>query len=1343
MAKALSRTVSIYIDGRQVDSTLSSIQKEQQRLLNLQKKLTIGTEEYIATGEKLKELNGILAEQRAAVRDVGNSWDSALNKMSNIANIISGLQSLSAMGDASIGTLKDLAADAAALDDAYADVMKTTGLTKEQVKALNEEFKRIDTRTSREDLNKLAYEAGKLGFNTTEAVSQFVRAADKINIALGDVLGDGAMVTVGKLADIYGEVTDQMASKDLDGRMLAIGSAINSLGQASTANEGYMVEFLKRLGGIATQARLSADQVLGFASALDQDGQAVEMAATAFQKLIQQMIKKPEEFLNAAKMSLGEFRRLMQDDMNTAIQRVLKGMDEMGSLNTLIPMFQDMGLDGARAATVVASLAGSLDKVADAQRIANSELATGSSVFNEFATKNSSLAAEAEKAKKRFQDMRIELGEQLYPVLIHLTKASTAAIKGISGYLKLWKENKAAAVALTGAMATLVGWYTRAYAIKLKEKVVDIFRQQQRKAEILQAKQQQLAEARLTAQREKAALAAIREQMSIQQKIIADHAEYAAMGQTNLVIVAQSNLRRLQAQYTAQATVATAANTAAMAAQKAVFASTPWGLVITALTSIVFATSQLVSKSREAKRELDDLNAQIGSETARANYLFQRLQDAERGTEDYTKAVNALKEAYPDLIQHYIDEEGYINNVAFARNQLIQKIREQIAEQRKLEKVQQIGSEFDVGTKDAASRIRAWYVKHYGDKQGQAMYEEQMAAMASDYDSYVNARKGVSKAESITGTSMPGGRLNFSYGGLIGAIEDYNAAVNAAVAKTKDLDNVYKAFGVTVETVNEKTKNKNGGEDDETETNFGLGDPSKELEKFEKVKSAIEETLLAWQNKQKAGIDQLFSEIDLQARRLRDRVLNSTGTDAQKQTLIGQIDQEAENLKRSKADEYLRKLTDEAAKLDKASSDNPLLQQVIDASRQLNAELSSLDAKAAQVRADLNQSGLSEADRARLESLLRDYERIRYQMQQRAYSAVDTSVDISGFAATGDAAKDAAKYAQLLAQIQRCKDAVEQLRDLQSDPAVAAEYQDQLDILSEQEAELRSMFHLIQQKALENEKGGFTKFLDKWLSDIEFFANKATELFSSINDSIANGEQKEYNDFKAIQDQKAEDLQDRLDRGIISQEQYDKQRAALDKQTEEREKALKLRQWERDKQLSIGEAVIDGALAILRVFSEKGNGITAVRVAQAALVGATTAAQIAAISSQPAPYAKGGYVPDRTYFMAGEAGEEWVASNALLTNPRTAPVISALEHYQRGNHAPLDAISMQGINGAGVDSTAAYLRQQAATDAAMLSELRQLRVYLSDPANRQVVLSRYTQQRFDANENFLRSAARI
>ncbi len=49
MAKTLSRTVSIYVDGKQVESTLASLRSQVQHLTNLQKKMALGSEEYIQT----------------------------------------------------------------------------------------------------------------------------------------------------------------------------------------------------------------------------------------------------------------------------------------------------------------------------------------------------------------------------------------------------------------------------------------------------------------------------------------------------------------------------------------------------------------------------------------------------------------------------------------------------------------------------------------------------------------------------------------------------------------------------------------------------------------------------------------------------------------------------------------------------------------------------------------------------------------------------------------------------------------------------------------------------------------------------------------------------------------------------------------------------------------------------------------------------------------------------------------------------------------------------------------------------------------------------------------------
>ncbi len=331
--------------------------------------MIIGSEEYIQTSLKIKEIDSVIKDHRRAIQEASQDWKDAKDSLAKYSGIFIGLKNAKDMIDGYIGKLKDLAADAAALDDVYADVQKTTGLTHEEVEKLNEAFKKMDTRTSREQLNQLAYEAGKLGISSQEQVAQFVSASDKINIALGDVLGEGAMVKIGKLSDVYAKSTQQLAAAgdDLESKMLKIGSAVNMLGQSSTANEGYLVEFLSRMGGIATQANLSADAILGFASALDQDMQKQEMSATAFQKFIMQMIKKPAEFASAARMEVKEFTELMQQDMNEALLRVLDGFKGQGGLVELQPIFQDLGLDAARAASVISSMANSVDKIREAQ----------------------------------------------------------------------------------------------------------------------------------------------------------------------------------------------------------------------------------------------------------------------------------------------------------------------------------------------------------------------------------------------------------------------------------------------------------------------------------------------------------------------------------------------------------------------------------------------------------------------------------------------------------------------------------------------------------------------------------------------------------------------------------------------------------------------------------------------------------------------------------------------------------------------------------------------------------------------------------------------------------------
>lgn len=272
------------------------------------------------------------------------------------------------------------------------------------------------------------------------------------------------------------------------------------------------------MGGIATQAGLSADAILGFASALDQDMMKQEMSATAFQKFIMQMISKPAEFARAAEMDVREFTQLMEKDMNEALLRVLQGFSGQGGLMQLQPLFKDLGLDAARAASVIASMANSIDEIRTAQSIANKELTTGDSIIREFTTKNTTMAAEADKAKKRFEEIRIELGQKLYPVFIHFTKSGTSALKGLSGFITLWDDNRAAAVALTTAITGLTASLFRAQLMKAKDKAVTLAKTAAMKLEERQTLRQTAAEAKHTAQLEQERLAYFKTRLEEERK---------------------------------------------------------------------------------------------------------------------------------------------------------------------------------------------------------------------------------------------------------------------------------------------------------------------------------------------------------------------------------------------------------------------------------------------------------------------------------------------------------------------------------------------------------------------------------------------------------------------------------------------------------------------------------------------------------------------------------------------------------------------------------------------------------------------------------------------------------
>lgn len=406
-----------------------------------------GTEQFKQMELKAKQLKAELQ----AVRAEGVAQESWIKRSADWFNRMQGiaLGAVAAISGITF-TVKKCVEEYAKMDDEMTNVRKYTGQAAEEVERMNEDFKRMDTRTPRQKLNQLAEDAGRLGITSTAAVEEFVDGADKINVALGDDLGDKAVSQIGKLAQMFGE--DK--TKGLRGAMLATGSAVNELAQNSSASAGYLVDFTARVAGVGKQAGFTQAQIMGLASVLDQNMQQDETAATAVQNLLAKMFQDSSKFAKIAGLNVKDFAKTLKEDANGALLQFLAAMRAKGGFADLAPMFEEMKMDGSRATGVLTVLADKLDDIKSAQNLANEAYSEGTSVLNEFETQNESVQAQLDKASKKFLDLSIELGQKLYPAARYCISAASLGVRALAILVDFVKDYWRILIVLTAAIVT-------------------------------------------------------------------------------------------------------------------------------------------------------------------------------------------------------------------------------------------------------------------------------------------------------------------------------------------------------------------------------------------------------------------------------------------------------------------------------------------------------------------------------------------------------------------------------------------------------------------------------------------------------------------------------------------------------------------------------------------------------------------------------------------------------------------------------------------------------------------------------------------------------------------------
>lgn len=1307
----------------QLTLTQMSYKQLSQRASELRKKLqemseAVDPTAYAKARTELKLYESQMAKMRQGIKQVNKEFENTPSRWGNLNKI------LSAVGiTAAAMQLKSLGEKAVqiytSLDDKMADVQKTTGMTKDEVKALDAELMKIDTRTSREDLLDLARVAGKLGV-AKEEVAGFVRATDQIRVALSEDLGDNieeSIQMVGKLTSIF-HLREDMG---LEQSLLAVGSAINSLGAASEANESYLVDFTNRTAGVAPQAQISIQNVLGLGATLDQLGQTAEVAGTTFTQVITGMFKRTEDYARVAGMSVSEFSRLLKEDANEAFIRFLEGANNGGDMEAMTKSLASLKLEGTRSTQVIGALAGNVDMLRQQQALANTEFAKATSLTDEYNTKNNSAQAEIDKRRKAIDQITASLGEKLMPLwtdILGLTASGLDILTALIGTLTEYK----------GLILTAIGVGTAYIAV---QKLRNFYSKENR-----------------------ASIAA--EALSMKAKTVATTTDTTATAANTAATKAATLGDKAWA---AAKALLTLQFRAAATAAKAFFLSLgPIGWIVTAVSALIPLFSSVksaINAASEASERLSQeqakLNSELSVETSKINILFGRLRNATKGTEEYSKAKQAILSQYGSYLEGMSKEIKSLDDVKGAYEAITRAVRESVIERLRANQVeaaaQEAGQAWETALTNMDQNLQKAFKK---GKEGLAKtlfpsIREALDAENTTVLSDIEAAR--YRVLQVLQTTYGKAGAASIYNRISADIEEYLKATDKFKARQNEINRIYGEGRLPTNAASSAPvlEGTDGGTSTpSTETKASTKNWSLTSdESYLRAKAELIEKQLNGEIATEAEYNRLVLALEIETLEKRIAAQQEKGTDLAKleeqllekryqqqktartreQQLLdiaahGASDSEQENaayekqlkdldlfgrqieemteteqaaylqLKRAHYEKLSSLYVDELAK--EIDNQQKSIQRKATALKQAHADelvtATTFEQKKALIAQWASESELrriktdKQADQAlqrhyaeeEQAALKEDLNRLLETYQSIVNEIGDTGLLANGIAATEE---DAARLQAIIDNLKK------QVAELGVTPQQTFGGEDRdtkrkdVDIFGMTRDQWAEMFDNLEESKDKAAAIG---------EAISAFGGAFSEAFGTVSNLMTAMEERDLKNFEKSQNKKKKLLERQLKSGTISQERYNEAVQLLDEQTDAKREEMERKQAKREKLQAVFNSLINTAVAVTAALPN---------IPLSIIVAAMGAAETAAILATPLPGAEDGgmigvdreqdgkhfyaeFTPRKRGFirrptvirttngqpiLTAEAGTEYVVPNDLLRHPEVAEMVSLIE----------------------------------------------------------------------------------
>ena len=1175
---------------------------------------------------------------------------------------------------------------------------------------------------------------GHLGL-TKEQLRDFVQYTDQAMQTIGMSAEDVAN-SFSKIQRTFSDVSGQ----DIATTIQQAGSAMNALDKVTTSTEANIMAFTEAVGKMSDGIKPSLADTLALGAAFESAGLDAQQAATGYARI-----------LTTARADIGKFTSVMgktEEELRNLINTkpaefLLEFAESLKGLPTAEQgeKLKELGLNSQRLDSTIGALTKNTQEFRTALSLSAEEYSKATAMTENYNALNSTATAQLEKAKKRMQDMKAELGNKLIPTITKLADVGAGGLKLLSSIITWAGQHKV----LVSAMIALTLKY---YATKHKEFLLEVKRQALEKAGII------LSRAK------------------------------------NAILATSTTFTQLFALAQAKLTKNTLAAANAQKALKAAFAATPWGAIITAIIALVgvferLAKATFTAEGRAAalyQKYRDEAEITYKKEESRINALIGIIESETTSRDKKLEAIKKLQEVMPDY-KADLDEEGRL----LSHNK--EKIDEYLTSFRKMATLKGAQAAYEKAEEEYQTKQSEWdaqreiYQNSNGIKKALRAGKRWLLDLGGEYI-----------GRQLSGLDMGPGMADVQ-------AHDAKEVRDRLLKQYEDLVKQYE------EEAQKLVLEDGGGEDDDEEEERKRKEEERKgrAAELKKRKQEFREKLADYyQSIRDANIDE-FSK-------LRKDILKKDAELYQEMESLGMVD-ELQPILNDARNEAFKKMThDLVAKYQKASLD------VMDAIRktvgkdysnkieeELDKESKKWDDATIEVQNNINsladiknhlkeivhtpeeldevneaikvqEALLKEIQKRKIESkadiIKKNYEEILKFAQEK---------DIEQRRAAELAGKTEKEQAELrkqwrIQEIQEEYDIRIRLAEAELEAKEALNDGDEeglrkiRDLITELKRLKKEVPNMIdnegKSKQTPKDEGLLSLFnissMDPWEENLKRAVNALEELratamdvFNSMVEMQQNAAEQELNRFTEAQDAKSRKLQQQLDEGLISQKYYDAQMEKMEAEREKKEKQIRHDEWDREHQASLVNAIAAGALAASNSLANGGGVPWGLIPMGISLI--TTGANIALIASQVNPYAKGGYIRKKQLALVGEKGPEWVASNTLLEDNETAPVIAALEDYQRGNRTSLHLVAPTQPAWKNLSQSASQISSTFASNRTpvvhhhyqtvggdeLLKEVKQMNQFLADPKNRQAYISYKIQTEAQKNRDFIKQAAKL